>query len=140
MRQSFLHSRILQSTAYTATGPYYGQGNWFKHLHPEKVPSAVERYVKEIKRVTSVLNKELEDKTWLVGGKCTYADLAFITWQDIATKVVLEPGDDLAEQFPNVQAWLLRMKERPAVKETLAEYARKMGEVHGNSGSSALEK
>lgn len=75
-----------------------------------------------------------------MGGKCTYADLAFITWQDIATNLVLEPGNDLAERFPNVQAWLLRMKERPAAKKTLAESMRKMEEVHSDSGLGAAKE
>ena len=61
-------------------GPYYGQANWFNVAHPERLPSAIERYKNEIKRVTGVLERVLEGKEWLVGGKCTYADLAFIPW------------------------------------------------------------
>lgn len=36
-------------------GPYYGQVAWFKNYHSEKVPSAVERYVKEVKRLKDEL-------------------------------------------------------------------------------------
>lgn len=32
-------------------GPYYGQMSWFKKFHAEKVPSAIERYAKEINTV-----------------------------------------------------------------------------------------
>ncbi len=62
-------------------GPYFGQAAWFGNFHHEKLPSAVERYQKEIERVTAVLDGQLaKGDGWLVGGKCTYADLAFIPW------------------------------------------------------------
>lgn len=59
--------------------PYYGQASWFLVYHPEKVPSAIERYSKEIVRVLGVLEGVLSKQEWLVGGKCTIADIAFIT-------------------------------------------------------------
>lgn len=36
-------------------GPYYGQAVWFTRLHHERLPSATERYEKEVGRVTGVL-------------------------------------------------------------------------------------
>ncbi|CAL8576696.1 Transcriptional regulator ure2 [Xanthoria parietina] len=63
-------------------GPYFGQCGWFNVLHPEKLPSAIERYSNEVKRVLGVLEQALRGKQWLVGDKCTYADLAFVTWND----------------------------------------------------------
>jgi glutathione S-transferase len=56
-------------------GPYYGQFVWFHRLHPEKVESAKERYAKEIRRVTGVVEGHLkgvekgENGPWLVGGR-----------------------------------------------------------------------
>lgn len=50
-------------------GPYFGQAVWFHKFHPEQVPSAIERYEKEILRVVSVLDGLLEGKKFLVGGK-----------------------------------------------------------------------
>lgn len=41
-------------------GPYFGQATWFGRFHPEKVPSATDRYVTEIFRVTGVLDTALE--------------------------------------------------------------------------------
>jgi glutathione S-transferase len=29
-------------------GPYFGQAAWFGNFHPEKIPSAVTRYQKEV--------------------------------------------------------------------------------------------
>lgn len=47
--------------------------------HAEKIPSAIERYQKETLRVFSVLEGVLSKQDWLVGGKCTIADLSFVT-------------------------------------------------------------
>ena len=60
-------------------GPYFGQAVWFTLYHSEKLPSAVDRYVNEIRRVSGVLNRALQDKESLVGGKFSYADAAFVT-------------------------------------------------------------
>jgi glutathione S-transferase len=59
-------------------GPYYGQAVWFAKFHSEKIQSAQDRYVNEIKRVLSVLESVLSKQEWLVGNKVTIADLAFI--------------------------------------------------------------
>lgn len=59
-------------------GPYYGQAAWFTRYHPEQIPSALERYKNEIKRVLSVLESVLSKQDWLVGGKPTIADLSFV--------------------------------------------------------------
>ena len=43
-------------------GPYYGQAFWFAFWHPEKLPSAIERYKKEMKRVMGVLDGVLAEQ------------------------------------------------------------------------------
>ncbi len=48
--------------------------------HPENLPSVIERYQKEILRVLGVLENVLSKQEWLVGGKCTVADLSFIVY------------------------------------------------------------
>jgi glutathione S-transferase len=50
----------------------------FQVLHSEKLPSAINRYVEEAKRICGVLEQGLMDKNWLVGDKMTIADLAFL--------------------------------------------------------------
>ncbi|OGM51273.1 glutathione S-transferase Ure2-like protein [Aspergillus bombycis] len=108
-------------------GPYYGQMVWFTKYHAEQLPSAVERYVKEINRVTGVLEGWLEQQAgihgtegeangpWLVGGKLSYVDLAFVPWQRVPGMFVAVEDFDL-ERFPFVNAWLGRMLEREAVR------------------------
>lgn len=55
-----------------------GQGFWFNLYHAEKIPSAIERYQKETKRLLGVLESVLSKQEWLVGGKLTIADIIFV--------------------------------------------------------------
>lgn len=96
-------------------GPYFGQAVWFTRFHPEKLESAKERYVKEIRRVSGVLDKYLAGKEYLVGGKFSYVDLAFIPWFFVLPLFEI----DASKEFPNVDAWLKRQKARPAIAKAL---------------------
>ncbi|RAH65218.1 glutathione S-transferase family protein [Aspergillus aculeatinus CBS 121060] len=103
-------------------GPYYGQSGWFNVLHPERLPSVIERYNGQVRRVLSVLETLLGGgKTWLVGDKCTFADLSFMPWNTRLDFVLMtKPGEDPLAPYPNVQAWHRRMVERPAWKRAMA--------------------
>ncbi|CAL5872184.1 uncharacterized protein PFLUO_LOCUS6442 [Penicillium psychrofluorescens] len=105
-------------------GPYFGQAVWFTRFHADKVPSAIERYVNEIRRVSGVLNGVLENKEYLVGGKYSFADAAFVPWFGVlplwADKINLET------EFPHVNAWLNRIKARPAIAKVLDDKAKAM--------------
>ena len=48
--------------------------------HSEHIPSAIERYQKEVLRVLGVLDGVLSKREWLVGDKCTIADLSFVSY------------------------------------------------------------
>ncbi|CAG8189052.1 unnamed protein product [Penicillium olsonii] len=106
-------------------GPYYGQLSWFKR-QPTPEPVAITRYVNEIKRVTGVLEKALEGRDWLVGDKCTFADLCFVPWQDLLPQFFGEQVGDIEKDFPVVAAWLGRMREREDVRKVLGEKAEAM--------------
>ncbi|KAL2021621.1 hypothetical protein VTK56DRAFT_6974 [Thermocarpiscus australiensis] len=122
------HARKYLFFQVSGQGPYYGQVAWFKTYHHEKLPSAIDRYVAEVNRVTGVLEKLLaeqaakggggKDGPWLVGGKYSYADLVFVSWQTIITKVV-GPDEYNPDSYPHVKAWIDRMLARPAVQAGL---------------------
>jgi glutathione S-transferase len=95
-------------------GPYWGQAVGFAVYHPESLPSALDRYIGEIKRVLGVLNKFVDGKQYLVGDRFSYADSAFT--MRFVIMPVFAGQIDVEEEFPNVLAWLERIKERPAVK------------------------
>ena len=109
-------------------GPYYGQAAWFKLYHPEQVPSAFDRYVNEMKRVTGVLEGYLaqqkekygadSDGPWLVGNKLSYADIAFIPWQILAGRFYRKDQFD-EDDYPLVKEWLGKMTSRPLVKQVV---------------------
>ncbi|KAL8740580.1 MAG: hypothetical protein Q9190_006737 [Brigantiaea leucoxantha] len=113
----------------TGQGPYYGQAVWFKKFHPEQLPSAIERYVKEINRVSGVLDSYLaqqkqehganadKEGPWLVGNKMSYADFAFVPWQRITG--ILEKDQYNEDNFPHLKEWLSRMTSRQTVRDVL---------------------
>ncbi|KAM7189909.1 glutathione S-transferase [Naviculisporaceae sp. PSN 640] len=109
-------------------GPYWGTAGWFNVLHPEKVPSAIERYNNQVKRVLGVLEGVLADKNWLVGDKMTYADLAFVPWNDRLESVLLCPDEDKFAGFPKVKAWHESMTSRPAWKRAMEKRDKLMDE------------
>lgn len=89
----------------------------FTFLHPEKVPSAIERYANEIKRVLGVLEGVLATKAesqWLIGDRITFADLAFVPWNDRLDITLGVPKDEVFEGFPHVAAWHDCMTKRPS--------------------------
>ena len=91
---------------------------WFSFFHPEQIESAKERYIKEIDRVSMVLDGVLKDKEWLVGGKCSYADLAFYPWYNVAVnKRLPEKLAHIKTDYPNMWAWIERIEKRPGVKK-----------------------
>ncbi|EIN11266.1 thioredoxin-like protein [Punctularia strigosozonata HHB-11173 SS5] len=104
-----------------------GQG-----FHSEKIPSAVERYQKEILRVLGVLESVLSKREWLVGGKMTIADISFVLWNEWAIWAfpTLDPAKnielDMPRDFPAVDAWHKKMTALPEIKEPLAERARNL--------------
>ncbi|KAK3332752.1 glutathione S-transferase [Cercophora scortea] len=110
----------------TGQGPYYGQAVWFKRNDPEN-KVAFERYVNEIHRVSAVVEghlvaqgkKEGGDGPWLVGGRISYADLAWLPWQRVISKFLPTEEYDVAK-YPAVAAWLAKIQEREPVKKVLA--------------------
>lgn len=51
----------------------------FKFLTP--VPEAKAFYMQNMLKMYGILNKELSGTEWLVGGKCSAADLSFVSFQ-----------------------------------------------------------
>ncbi|KAK8080066.1 Glutathione S-transferase 1 [Apiospora hydei] len=121
-------------------GPYFGQCGWFQHLHPEKYQPAIDRYANEIRRVLGVLEGVLSERAaatataagggvpWLVGGKMTFADMAFVPWNFRLSEVLNQPWDQVWEGVPHVRAWHERMVALPSWKRSMEIRARLMDE------------
>lgn len=79
--------------------PYFGQASWFQHYHSEKIPSAIERFGNEMRRVFGVLDSVLSKQKYLVGDKVTIADLSFIPW-NVGALTRLIPEIDVEKNYP----------------------------------------
>jgi GSH-dependent disulfide-bond oxidoreductase len=97
-------------------GPMAGQNHHFVRYAPEKLPYAIERYVKETNRLYGVLDRRLRVTPFLAGAAYTIADVAVYPW--IVPWQVQQ--QDLAD-FPSLKRWFEHIAARPA---TLRAYAR----------------
>ncbi|KAA8906851.1 hypothetical protein TRICI_005090 [Trichomonascus ciferrii] len=114
--EEYYHAKQWLYFQTTGQGPYFGQAAWFKNYHSEKVPSALERYEKEINRVNQVLEGQLAKKDWLVGNKFSYADLSFIPWEKGASDGI--DGFNI-DDYPHVKQWFNKILSRPAIINAL---------------------
>jgi GST-like protein len=96
-------------------GPMLGQNHHFSTYAPEKIPYAIDRYVKETSRLYGVLDKRLAKRKFVVGDEYTIADMAAYPW------IIPErQGQDLGD-FPNLKRWHAAIRARAA---TTRAYAR----------------
>lgn len=95
-------------------GPMAGQAHHFRLYAPEKIPYAIERYTNECRRLYGVLERRLEKREYICGAY-SIADIACVGWVRPWEKQGQDPNE-----FPNVKAWLARVRERPAVQRGMA--------------------
>ena len=91
-------------------GPMMGQANVFYRYAPERIPYAIERYQREVRRLLEVLDTRLSDNEFLAGDY-SIADIANWSWvRGYKWSGVTLDGLD------HVMRWLDAIGERPAVK------------------------
>lgn len=90
-------------------GPMAGQNHHFNRFAPEKVPYAIQRYVKETARLYGVLDKRLADRPFVAGAEYGIADMAIYPW--IVPHNFQEQDLD---DFPNLKRWFQSIQARPA--------------------------
>ena len=95
-------------------GPMAGQNHHFSGYAPERIPYAIERYVKETNRLYGVLNKRLADREF-VAGDYSIADMAAYPWIVPHAK----QGQDLND-FPHLKRWFDAIAARPATQRAYA--------------------
>ena len=97
-------------------GPMAGQNHHFVQYAPERIPYAMERYVKETNRLYGVLNTRLGQSANVAGEDYSIADMAIYPW----IVPYLRQQQDL-DTFPHLKRWFEAVAARPA---TIAAYAR----------------
>jgi GSH-dependent disulfide-bond oxidoreductase len=93
-------------------GPMAGQNGHFAVYASEKIPYAIDRYVKETNRLYGVLDKRLAGRAFIAGddgGDYSIADMACYPWI-----VPHQAHGQNLEEFPNLKRWFETVSARPA--------------------------
>jgi GST-like protein len=96
-------------------GPMAGQNHHFSQYAPEKLPYAIERYVKETNRLYGVLDRRLAQHEFLGGAQYSIADMASYPWI-----VPWQRQQQDLNEFPALKRWFEAIAARPA---TVRAYA-----------------
>lgn len=101
------------------SAPYLGGG--FGHFYvyaPIKIEYCIDRFTMETKRQLDVLNRRLENNTYLCGDEYTIADMAVYPWYGaVVLNEVYEAAEFLdVSTYGNVLRWAQSIRERDAVK------------------------
>jgi len=91
-------------------GPMMGQANVFFRYAPERIPYAIERYQREVRRLFEVLDRRLGQSEYLAD-EYSIADIASWAW----VRGYKWSGVEI-EGLENLQRWLTSIGERPAVQ------------------------
>ena len=113
-------------------GPMQGQAHVFFRYAPEKIPYAIDRYQREVRRLYEVLDTCLADREFLAG-EYSIADIATWPWVRIHKWAGVEIAD-----LANVSRWCATLEARPACAKGITipprperrseEETRKLGE------------
>jgi GST-like protein len=90
-------------------GPMAGQNHHFNLYAPEKLPYAIDRYVKETNRLYGVMDRRLAEAPFLAGEEYTIADIASYPWI-----VPWKQQQQVLDDFPNLRRWFDAIRARPA--------------------------
>jgi GSH-dependent disulfide-bond oxidoreductase len=96
-------------------GPMAGQNHHFNRFAPEKIPYAIERYVKETARLYGVLDRRLAGRAFIAGDDYTIADMACYPW--IVPHAMQQQNID---DFPDLKRWFEAIAARPATQRAYA--------------------
>jgi GSH-dependent disulfide-bond oxidoreductase len=97
-------------------GPMAGQNHHFGIYAPEKIPYAIDRYVKETNRLYGVIDRRLAGRQFLAGDEYSIADIATYPWV-VPWKRQQQNIDD----FVNLRRWFNAIHDRPATQRAYAK-------------------
>lgn len=104
-------------------GPMMGQANVFVRYFPEKLPSVIERYQRESRRLLEVMDAQL-GRTEYLAGDYSIADIAAYPWAAIHAW----PGVPV-DGLDNLARWFDLVGTRPAVRAGLEKPPRAQPEA-----------
>ena len=107
-------SRVLQWLMFQmgGVGPMMGQANVFFRYAPEKIPYAIERYQREVRRLFDVMERQLANNEYIAGADYSIADIALWSWiAGYAWSGVSVEG------LPQLKRWMELIGARPAAQK-----------------------
>ena len=115
-RYEVLKWLMLQKTGY---GPMCGQYTHFSRFAPDGNEYALERYKREVLRISGVYEKRLAESQWIGGTEYSIADIALFPW------IVRHEARGLSwDGFVHLPRWLQDVSARPAAQAMLAHVDR----------------
>ena len=94
----------------SGVGPMMGQANVFYRYAPEKIPYAIDRYQREVRRLLEILDRRLADHEYLAGDY-SIADIATWPWAR-----GYEWSGVSIDGLDHLRRWLDKVGARPAVQ------------------------
>lgn len=115
-------------------GPMAGQNHHFNTYAQDKIPYAIDRYVRETGRLYGVLNKQLADREF-IAHEYSIADMACYPW--------IVPHERQAQDlndFPHLKRWFDAIAARPATRRAYekAEQINTTPSVHDEASRKLL--
>jgi GST-like protein len=108
-------------------GPMFGQLGFFHKFAGRDISDKrpLNRYTDESKRLLGVMETRLSGRKWFMDDDYTIADIVHVGW--VRNLIGFYEARDIVgfDDFPNVEAWLNRVLERPAVQRGLTIPARR---------------
>lgn len=118
MPEKYLMKQWLQFQT-TTQGPLLQ--HIFRWTFTDPLPAARAGYVQNFRRALRVLDDELAEREWLVGDRCSAADLSHVPFHSRIEGIMGDDRPDMEAEFPHLDAWYKRMLERPTVQKVLAD-------------------
>lgn len=78
---------------------------------------ARKRFVDESIRVLGVLEGALQSSEYLVGNKCSAADLVLVPYIWSQPLILGADNVDMSKEYPNVNAWYEKLMQRESIKK-----------------------
>ena len=106
-------SRVIQWLMFQmgGLGPMMGQANVFTRYFPEQIPSVIDRYRRESRRLLEVLDRQLATSEYLAGDY-SIADIANWAW----ARTHEWPGVEI-DELENLKRWMDTIAARPAAQK-----------------------
>jgi GSH-dependent disulfide-bond oxidoreductase len=107
-------SRVLQWLMFQmgGVGPMMGQANVFFRYAPEKIPYAIERYQREVRRLFEVMERQLSGNEYIAGNEYSIADIALWSWV-----AGYSWSGVRVDELPQLTRWMNLIGARPAAQK-----------------------